>query len=79
MFQFAVVVSPGCFSCFADFIVVNVLFWVIDKTGKFWAFNYKTGKIFILKKFLPPDWALSDNVFDWFLWRMGPASFREDL
>ena len=51
----------------------------MDKTDNFCAFNYKTDKIFILKIFLPPDWSLSDNVSDWFLWRMGPASFREDM
>ena len=47
--------------------ICTILKGVIDKTGKFRAFNYKTGKTFVLKKFLPPDWALSDNVFDWFL------------
>ena len=34
----------------------------MDKTGRFCVFNNKTGKIFILKIFLPPDWSLSDNV-----------------
>ena len=40
--------------------------WEIDKTDKFCAFNYKTDKIFVFKKFFPPDWSLSDNVSDWF-------------
>ena len=33
----------------------------------------KSDQFFILKIFLPPDWSLSDNVSDWFLWRMGPS------
>ena len=33
----------------------------------------KQARFFILKIFLSPDWSLSDNVSDWFLWRMGPS------